>query len=297
MYQQNAIAQMMSSPDRRTTAQTGKVERLGAMNEVEVLEFLSTRPIHTVAMMGFIRDNGIISPLHRGVFYAYRNQTGELEGVALIGHATLLETRSDRALEAFAEVAQEGTSAHMIMGEQQRVDEFWAYYSAAGQEYRLACRELLFELRCPVAVRKAVPDLRLATPADLELVMPVQAEMAFNESGINPMNRDPEGFRQRCVRRIELQRTWVLVQDGELIFKAEIMAGTPEATYLEGIWVNPNHRGTSQGQQCMSQLARNLLLNSNALCLLVNENNTLAQNFYSRAGYKLRSVYDSIFLK
>lgn len=297
MYQQNAIAQMMSAPVRSKTAQTGKVERLTAMNEVEVLEYLSARPIHTVAMMGFIRDNGIVSPLNRGVFYAYRNQTGQLEGVALIGHATLLETRSDRALEAFAEVAQKGKSAHMIMGEQQRVDEFWAYYSAAGQEYRLACRELLFELRCPVAVRRAVPGLRLATPADLELVMPVQAEMAFNESGVNPMERDPEGFRQRCIRRIELQRTWVLVEDGELIFKVEIMAGTTEATYLEGIWVSPNHRGTSQGQRCMSQLARNLLLHSNALCLLVNENNTQAQNFYSKAGYKLRSVYDSIFLK
>jgi predicted GNAT family acetyltransferase len=185
----------------------------------------------------------------------------------------------------------------MIMGEHERIDDFWAYYSAAGQEYRLACRELLFELRCPVEVRQAVPGLRLATPADLDLVMPVQAEMAFNESGINPMERDPEGFRRRCLRRIELRRTWVLVQDGELIFKAEVMADTPEAKYLEGIWVSPSHRGTSQGLRCMSQLARNLLLNSNSLCLLVNENNSQAHNFYKRAGYKLRSVYDSIFLK
>ena len=297
MYQQNAIAQMMSAPERRKAAQTANVERLTTNNEAEVLEFLSARPIHTVAMMGFIRDNGIVSPLNRGIFYGYRNQNGRLEGVALIGHATLLETRSERALEAFAEIAQQGASAHMIMGEHERVDEFWAYYSAAGQEYRLACRELLFELRCPVEVRQAVPGLRLATPADLDLVMPVQAEMAFNESGINPIERDPEGFRRRCLRRIELRRTWVLVQDGELIFKAEVMADTPEATYLEGIWVSPSHRGTSQGLSCMSQLARNLLLHSNSLCLLVNENNTQAQNFYTKAGCKLRSVYDSIFLK
>ena len=113
--------------------------------------------------------------------------------------------------------------------------------------------------------------------------MPVQAEMASIESGVNPMERDPEGFRRRCLRRIELRRTWVLVEDGELIFKAEVMADTPEATYLEGIWVSPSHRGTSQGLRCMSQLARNLLLNSNSLCLLVNENNTQAHNFYSES--------------
>ena len=69
MYQQNAIAQMMSAPDRRKTAQTGNVERLTTNNEAEVLEFLSERPIHTVAMMGFIRDNGIVSPLNRGIFW------------------------------------------------------------------------------------------------------------------------------------------------------------------------------------------------------------------------------------
>jgi hypothetical protein len=40
------------------------------------------------------------------------------------------------------------------------------------------CRELLFELRFPVMVKKPVRGLRQATLRDLEQVMPVQAELA-----------------------------------------------------------------------------------------------------------------------
>jgi predicted GNAT family acetyltransferase len=120
--------------------------------------------------------------------------------------------------------------------------------------------------------------------------------MAFDESGINPLERDPEGFRQRCARRIEQGRTWVWTEAGEIIFKAEIASDTSSVIYLEGVWTNANHRSQGYGLRCMSQLARTLLRRTQSVCVLVNENNKKAQNFYQRAGYKLRSVYDTIFL-
>ncbi len=72
-----------------------------------MLQFLSQRAIHTVTMMSLIQDNGIENPFNRGTFYGCRDLNGRLEGVALVGHATLLETVSDRALALLAEVAQQ----------------------------------------------------------------------------------------------------------------------------------------------------------------------------------------------
>ena len=299
MYQLSSLARATTigvAPLPRGEAEVS-IEQLTSTHEAEVLDFLSRRPIHTVAMVGFINDNGLASPLNRGQFYGCRNRKGQLEGVALIGHATLMETTTDRALEAFAKISQQTTSTHLIMGEQERINEFWNYYAEGGQEMRLACRELLFELKWPIAVDEQAAELRLATAADLELVMPPQAQMAFEESGINPMEKNPEGFRQRCARRIEQGRTWVLVEDGKLLFKAEVISDTAEVTYLEGIWVNPEKRGAGLGLRCMSQLAQTLLSNTRSLCLLVNENNNAAHHFYQRAGYKLRSIYDTIFLQ
>src|SRR3954468_21448206 len=70
-------------------------------DEGEVLDFLAERPVHTVVMAGLIRDNGLESPFNRGTFYACRDSAGSLAGVALIGHATFVEARTDSALRAF----------------------------------------------------------------------------------------------------------------------------------------------------------------------------------------------------
>jgi predicted GNAT family acetyltransferase len=297
MYQQNVLITIDTAPATPPFAAVAlTVSALKTEHTAEALQFLAARPIHAVAMVGFINDNGIDSPLNRGTFYGCRNQSGELEGVALIGHAVLMETRSTRAVQAFANIAQSISNCHMIMGEQQQVEEFWDCYAKRGQDFRLASRELLFELRWPAEVQGEMPGLRRATLEDLNLVMPVHAELATQESGVNPMENDPKGFEDRCRRRIEQGRTWVLVKDGQLSFKAEVVSDTAELAYLEGIWVNPSMRGKNYGVRCLSDVCYRLLRDKTSVCLLVNVENDAAQSVYKRAGFRLQSTYDTIFL-
>jgi ribosomal protein S18 acetylase RimI-like enzyme len=272
------------------------VELLANSDEAEVLQFLSQRPIHTVTMISLIHDNGIVSPLNRGTFYGCRDLNGRLEGVALVGHATLMETVSDRALAALAQVARECPNTHMIMGEKERVADFWSHYSEAGRRQRLACREWLFELSWPIDARESVRGLRPATIAELDLVMPIQARLAFAESGINPLDVDPQGFRERCLRRIDQGRTWVVVENGLLLFKADVVSKTREVVYLEGIWLREQCRQTNTGTRLMSELMRRLLEDTKSICLLVNEANELAQGFYRKCGFHFRATYETIFL-
>lgn len=272
------------------------VERLANSEAAEVLQFLAQRPIHTVTMMSLIHDNGIVSPFNRGAFYGCRDLNGRLEGVALVGHATMIETVSDRALAALAQVARECHNTHMIMGEKERVAEFWSHYAEAGRRQRLACREWLYELSSPVAVREPVAALRPAMASELELVMPIQAELAFVESGVNPLHVDPEGFRRRCLRRIEQGRTWVIVERGELIFKADVISKTPDVIYLEGVWLREESRHKNLGTRFMSELLRRLLEDAKSICLLVNETNETAQGFYRKCGFHFRATYETIFL-
>ncbi len=276
--------------------EVGAAAKLRNSDRAEVIGFLERRPVHTAYLAGMVRDNGLENELNRGTFYGYRNQLGTLEGVALIGHATLLETSSDDALYAFAKTAQNCKGVHLIMGEEDSTEKFWNYYAEAGQQMRRACRELLFELRWPSAVSK-VANLRPAKLEDLPLLMPVHAQMAFEESGVDPRQNDANGFCERYARRIAQGRTWVLIENGKLQFKAEIVAETPEATYIEGVWVNPESRRQGYGRRCMSQLARMLLWRSKSICLFVNDENEEGQKFYKHAGYHLRTVYDTIFLK
>jgi predicted GNAT family acetyltransferase len=266
-------------------------------DEAEVLGFLAERPVHTAVMRGLIRDNGLESTFNRGAFYAVRSASGALEGVALIGHATFVEPRTEGALAAFAALARKERDAHVILGERELMRRFWLHYAPAGQMPRLFCRELLFEQRWPVAASETVPGLRLATLDDLMLVMPVHAAMAYDECGVNPIDVDLHGFRLRCARRIEHGRVWVLVEDGELVFKADIASDTPECVYVEGVYVEPSNRQRGHGLRCLSHLSRTLLARSQAVSALVNEQNPAAQALFQRAGYRVRGHYDTIYLE
>lgn len=263
----------------------------------EALDFLATRTVDNIFMIGLIRDNGVEHPLNRGTFYAARNSQGHIEGVALIGHATLVEARTEEALAAFARLAKMNSRAHVIVGEQEKIEGFWNYYGEGGQQPRVVCRELLFEQRLPILALAPVPELRQATLEDLPLIVPVNALMAEEESGINPLDVDAIGFRARLGRRIEQGRVWVWTRDEQLLFKVDVMAEAPGVIYLEGVYVHPLERGRGYGARCLSQLGRQFLDSDSVVCLLVNEHNKDAQVFFFKAGYKLRGCYDTIFLR
>jgi hypothetical protein len=262
----------------------------------EALAFLAGRSVGAVYMSGLIYDNGPASPLNRGAFCVFRDGAGELEGVALVGHATVVEAHTERALQAFAALAKRCHTAHVIVGEQSEVERFWACYHEGGQEPRRVCHELHFELRWPAPAAEGEAGLRRATPDDLPAVIEVNAVMAELESGVNPLETDPVGFRQRALRRIEQGRVWVRTDAGGLLFKAEVMAETPEAAYLEGVYVRPEERRRGVGRRSMSQLVPTLLANSRSVTLLVNDENKCAQGFFLATGFRLRGYYDTIFL-
>ena len=285
-----------AAPYLPTAAAAVEVEELGAGDRAEVLRFLAERSLHTVCMASLIRDNGVVSPHNRGTFYGCRNSAGRLEGVALIGHHTLVEARTRRALREFALAAQACPRTHMIMGEVEAVEDFWGYYADEGRSMRVACRELLMGLRGGAGAAAEVSDLRPAAPKDLDLLVPVHAEMAEAESGTDPLAADAEGFRRRCLRRVELGRTFVVERGGELLFKADIQADTPDVVYLEGVYTHPEVCGTGLGRRYLGDLESRLLNRTRAVCLLVNEEDERARRFYRACGFEQQGICDTIFL-
>lgn len=274
-----------------------RIHGLKENDKNEVLAFLQVRPVHTVVMTSFIRDNGIESASNRGKFFGYRNAAGDLEGVALIGHTTLVECRSDEALTALALKARESeTPIHIMMSDGNSIESFWQYYSNNNQQPRLVCEERLFEIKHPVMVREEVPGLRLARPEELMPIAEAHAEVAFEESGVNPLEKDREGFLKRVARRIEQNRIWVVFDGETLVFKADIVAETAEVNYLEGIYVSQESRGQGLGANCLSQLSRVLLEKVKYVCLLSNVEFQQAHNAYAKAGFKSKDSCVTMFV-
>lgn len=278
-----------------------KLEQVGILtnkDKSEVSRFLKKRPVHTVAMMSFIEDNGLESADNRGVYYGFRNITGKLEGVALIGHLTLIEARSDEALITFAAVARKSeTPINLMMSDGAAVERFWNYYADASQKPRLVCTELLFEIGFPFAVQNCDWDVRIAdTGDDLEQIAVAHAEVAFIESGVNPLERDREGFLKRCAKRIEKERTFVVFENGKLVFKADIVAETEDVIYLEGIYVSEDYRGRGVGAECLAKLSLDLLNRVENISLLSNIDFTAAHKMFAKAGFRNTDSCQTIFV-
>lgn len=274
------------------------IQPLTNVDKAETVNFLSHRPMQTFLMSGWISDNGIENTLNRGRFYGSRNLRGQLDGVALIGHVTLFETGTQASLAAFAGLAQSCPTSHTLVGEQDQVKQFLRYYQSSERPApRMGRRELMFEQKSKQQLEESTPGLRLATPSELELIVEVHAQMAFEENGVNPLDLDPNGFRLRCARRIHQDRVWTIIEDNRLIFKADVITDLPGVTYLEGVYVSSEKRGNGFGARCVRQLTNTLLNRSKSVCVLVREQNSAAQTCYKKAGYEMREYYETLFLQ
>lgn len=281
---------------------TLKVQPLTEEQRAETLAFLAARPVHNVFVRGLINDHGMEHALNRGAFYGCRDTDGALAGVALFGAATLFDARTDAALDSLARAARaSGVRPRLIRGERAEVERFWHQYAGDQNISHWLKHELMLTRRsgdAATTVGEGVGDLRRATPADLALVVAVNASLIEEESDGHAAThkRDPEGFALRTLRRIEHGRVWLWTNDGRVIFKLDVIADTPEAVYLEGVYVSPAERGQGHGLRCMSQLARMLLSRADRICLSVGDTNRRARSFYRKLGYEFHSRLATVYL-
>jgi ribosomal protein S18 acetylase RimI-like enzyme len=192
----------------------------------------------------------------------------------------------------FADATVRG-QARMIIGEERAVDELW------GEAYARMPKPRDDRPGQPVYVLEDPPEpgdsgLRAATARDLELLVPACAEAHREEIGIDPLRRDPEGFRWRTRAQIEEGRSWLWVEEGIICFKAEASAWTPSAVQLQQVWVDPRVRNRGYAKRAMRDLSRLLLAKVPAVCLFVRPENDQAIRVYEGIGMQRTITYRSL---
>jgi uncharacterized protein len=186
-----------------------------------------------------------------------------------------------------------GSRARMIIGDERAVTELWE----AARARLLPPRE--DRPGQPVFAIMEAPDpggsgLREAVPADLELLLPACAATHEGEIGVDPLRVDAEGFRRRTRQQIDDHRSWVWIEDGTILFKAEVSAWTPHAVQLQQVWVDPEVRNQGYGRRGLSDLIRLLLERVPRVCLFVRADNPAAIRLYERVGMERAGSYRSL---
>lgn len=138
--------------------------------------------------------------------------------------------------------------------------------------------------------------LRAATVADLDLLVPACAAAHLEEIAVDPMRRDPNGFRWRTRSQVEEGRSWLWVEGGVIRFKAEASAWTREAVQLQQVWTDPPARGQGHAGRALRDLIRLLLAETPTVCLFVRAENAVAIGLYESVGMKHVLDYRSVLL-
>lgn len=130
--------------------------------------------------------------------------------------------------------------------------------------------------------------VRPATSADLDLLVPACIAMFTEEVGVSPVRGGAgTAYRARVAELVETGRAFVRIVDGEVQFKAEIGAATPDACQVQGVWVAPELRGRGMsvpGMASVVRLARESI--SPVVSLYVNAYNTAALRTYATVGFR-----------
>ena len=181
----------------------------------------------------------------------------------------------------------------MLIGEARAVSELWeAARSDLPRPREDRPGQPVFVIREPPA--SGDTGLRPASLDDLELLMPACAAAHEQELGIDPLRRDAEGFRWRTRSQIEEERSWLWVEDGVILFKAEASAWTPGAVQLQQVWVDPQVRRRGYGARGLADVCRLLLEKVPAVCLFVRAENDAAIGLYEAIGMEHVLDYRSL---
>src|SRR5438093_1196025 len=104
--------------------------------------------------------------------------------------------------------------------------------------------------------------------------------------GIDPLERDAPGYRERIRELVEKKRSLVRVVDKAIVAKCEFSAVTPEAVQLMGVWTDPRYRRRGLGRALLREVCGHLAHRGRSVTLFVNDFNRPAIALYESLGFK-----------
>ena len=140
------------------------------------------------------------------------------------------------------------------------------------------------------ALRKRLdyPDLtvaRYATLRDLDQLVPACAAMHREEVGIDPLERDASGYRERIRELVEKKRSVIRTVEGVIVTKCEYSALTPDTAQLMGVWTHPHYRRRGLSRELLREVCGHLLHKGKTVTLFVNDFNRPAIALYESLGF------------
>jgi predicted GNAT family acetyltransferase len=269
---------------------------LGPSDVAEALALVATDPVVNVfadyrtritqldtrwlggEMWGYYEDDALVSMCHVGANLVPVNAT-------------------PAACEAFAERAmRSGPKSSTIVGRHDSVALLWAGLEdhwPTPRDFRWNQPHLVASSSPSVAPD---PLVRRTTKEEGDVLYPACVAMYTEEVGISPeIDGGKDLYRARVNQLIARGWSFSRIEDGRVLFKAEVACATPSACQIQGVYVAPELRGQGLAAAGMVTVVETCLREiAPTVSLYVNAHNTPARAAYKRAGFEQTDTFATL---
>lgn len=259
---------------------------LGEADRAAVRAFLAADPVRGCLIASRTERAGLTPARLGAQLWGWGDP--EPAGLCLAGANLVPLSDSAPAVAAFARRAAESARrCSSLVGPAEAVLAMWAQLEPRWGP----ARELRAEQ--PLLAIDRTPDLQ-PDPAvtrqplsALDTLLPACVAMFTEEVGVSPLDGDGgRAYRARVRELLSAGHCFARIEDGEVVFKAELGAVSSAACQIQGVWVAPHRRGeglAAAGTAAVVRAAMDRV--APVVSLYVNSYNTAALRTYDRVGF------------
>ncbi|WP_406740395.1 GNAT family N-acetyltransferase [Streptomyces atratus] len=261
------------------------------------LAVLESEPVANAFVTSRVQIAGLDPWRLGGEMWGWYND-GRLRSLCYSGANLVPICATPEAVRAFADRARRaGRRCSSIVGPAEPTAQLWRLLEPGwGPAREVRANQPLMVTESSSADVAPDPLVRRIRKDEMDVLMPACVAMFTEEVGISPLAGDGGLLYQaRVAELIGAGRSFARIEDGKVVFKAEIGAATPQACQIQGVWVAPEHRGRGLSETGMAAVLRYALADvAPVVSLYVNDYNTPARRAYARVGFRETGAFMSV---
>jgi predicted GNAT family acetyltransferase len=260
------------------------------------LELLARDPVANVFVAARVQQVGL-EPGRLGAEMWAHLADGEILAMCHAGANLVPVQAGPDSVRVFADRARrQGRRCATIVGPRDSVAGMWDRLEPAwGPARDVRERQPLLATRTPSAVLPD-PAVRRVRPDEIDVLVPACIAMFTEEVGVSPVTADGgASYRARVAEMVGAGRAFARIEDGQVLFKAEIGSLTAQACQVQGVWVAPHLRGRGLAAPGLATVVDTALAElAPVVSLYVNDYNTAARAAYRKVGFSDYGTFMSV---
>jgi ribosomal protein S18 acetylase RimI-like enzyme len=260
------------------------------------LRCLSHNPVENVFVDHRVRSTRLERRLLGGEIWGYFDDA-ELRSLCHVGANLVLVNADEEAALAFARTTLD-RRPHVatMVGPRAAIEAFWA---AVQQDWwtphDLRWDQPHLEIKA-VPLVEGDPKVQRTTPDQLDHLYPACVAMYREEVGTSPeIDGGRTLYRQRVAGLIDRGWSFSRIEDGRVLFKAEVACASPYAAQIQGVYVAPECRNQGIATAGIATVVNEIRTGiAPVASLYLNAHNIAARTAYEKAGFRQTATFSTL---